>query len=169
MAWLSSGPPSSHKRRLRFHFHHQPEPESQKAERARSPRLSADEILSSLRKRPGDEVEESANMETDQLKEAEEFQETGVSHVLRDAIGKKIHHRRGFAFFLLFSASSVLLYEVLKPRYGLPSITALTIDLGVSIFSSLTVQLGVAALIGLLLILRISRRKKPHAAATQRQ
>jgi hypothetical protein len=164
MAWLSSGPPASHKRRLRFHFHHQPEPDDNQARRARSPRLSSDEILSSLRRRPGNPVEEEpGNMETGQVEESEEYQEADSSGVLRDAIAKKIHHRRGFAFFLLFTASSALIYEVLKPRYNLPSITTLTIDLGVSIFSSLPVQIGVVSLIGLLLILRISRRRKYHA------
>ncbi|HZY94226.1 MAG TPA: hypothetical protein VFE98_05105 [Candidatus Bathyarchaeia archaeon] len=159
---MSSGPPASHKRRLRFHFHHQPEPEGQPVEEAQSPRLSADEILTSLRRRPGDAAEESGVMENDQGEEFEEGQEGGVSHVLRDAITKKIHHRRGFAFFLLFCASSAILYEMLKPRYNLPSITSLTIDLGTTIFSSLLVQIGVASLIGILLILRVSRRRKSH-------
>ncbi len=163
---MSSGPPSSHKRRLRFHFHHQAEQEGQQVEEAQSPRLSTDDILSSLRKRPGDAVEESATMETDQVEELERDQ-VGVSGVLRDAITKKIHHRRGFAFFLLFSASSALLYEVLKPLYNLPSLTSLTVDLGISIFSSLPVQVGVVSLIGILLILRISRRKKHHAVPTR--
>jgi len=125
--------------------------------------LSTDEILTSLRKKPGDEVEESANLETGPVEElGEEGQEDGVSHVLREAIGKKIHHRRGFAFFLLLTTSSALIYEVLKPRYNLPSITSLTIDLGVSIFSSLPVQIGVASVIGILLILRVSRKRKSH-------